>query len=624
MRVTQMKIENFRGIKSATLNFDGHTLIIGGNNVGKSTICEALDLVLGPDRLSRTSPVEEFDFFNAKYLAEDGTTPIPLRIDAVLTDLTGDIQSLCASNLEFWEKNEKRLLAEGEVKATDNASVELCLRLTTIAHYDPEEDQFVARTIYTGTEGESEEEPKSIPNRVKRSIGFLYLRTLRTGSRALSLERGTLLDIILRMKELRTGLWERIRKRLLELAPPIDEDATELAPILDEIEARLGEYITTAGVDRSTRLFVSQLTREHLRKTIAFFLSMCQGETPIPFQNAGTGTLNTLVLALLTFIAEIKKDNVIFAMEEPEIALPPHTQRRIANYLLTQTTQCFVTSHSPYVIERFEPKEIMRLSRNDSGVLTGKNVNLPAGMKPKTYRSQMRRAIAEAILGQGVIVGEGITEQLSLETAATKMAEANSELFEFDLAGITIINTEGDGNLSAMGNFFKELDIPAFAYFDKKNRTEAQLSEIQSSFTLAKEIGYKGAEALLAAEVPIGQQWKYLEVVRSEDAEGNYGIPSEKPTDDRIRELTVSTLKGLKGTGAAADLISSCSVDELPPTIMEFLKAVYEQFPRPKRREKAPADKQPAATGGAPVATEETQAEETIAQSVANISESQI
>ena len=28
--------------------------------------------------------------------------------------------------------------------------------------------------------------------RVKRPIGFLYLRTIRTGSRALSLERGTL------------------------------------------------------------------------------------------------------------------------------------------------------------------------------------------------------------------------------------------------------------------------------------------------------------------------------------------------------------------------------------------------------------------------------------------------
>lgn len=54
MKVVRLCISNFRGIKSATLLFDGHTLLVGSNNVGKSSICEALDLVLGPDRLNRT------------------------------------------------------------------------------------------------------------------------------------------------------------------------------------------------------------------------------------------------------------------------------------------------------------------------------------------------------------------------------------------------------------------------------------------------------------------------------------------------------------------------------------------------------------------------------------------
>ena len=38
MRVSQLKIENFRGVKNADLDFDGHPLLIGRNNVGKSTI----------------------------------------------------------------------------------------------------------------------------------------------------------------------------------------------------------------------------------------------------------------------------------------------------------------------------------------------------------------------------------------------------------------------------------------------------------------------------------------------------------------------------------------------------------------------------------------------------------
>ena len=50
MKVVRLKIENFRSIKSAELHFDGHALIVGPNNVGKSTICEALDLVLVGER----------------------------------------------------------------------------------------------------------------------------------------------------------------------------------------------------------------------------------------------------------------------------------------------------------------------------------------------------------------------------------------------------------------------------------------------------------------------------------------------------------------------------------------------------------------------------------------------
>ena len=59
MQVSRLTLENFRGSKSAELEFDGHTLLIGGNNVGKSTICEALELALGPDRQRRFPVVEE-------------------------------------------------------------------------------------------------------------------------------------------------------------------------------------------------------------------------------------------------------------------------------------------------------------------------------------------------------------------------------------------------------------------------------------------------------------------------------------------------------------------------------------------------------------------------------------
>lgn len=94
MKIAKLKIENFRCIKNAELYFDNHTLLVGGNNVGKSTICEAIDLVLGTDRLNRFPAIEEYDFYNGRYL-DDTNKPVPLTIEAVLTDISEEVQRRC-------------------------------------------------------------------------------------------------------------------------------------------------------------------------------------------------------------------------------------------------------------------------------------------------------------------------------------------------------------------------------------------------------------------------------------------------------------------------------------------------------------------------------------------------
>jgi hypothetical protein len=51
---------------TARKSFDDHTVLVAQDNVGKSTVFEALELGLGP----RPSGVEEFDFYNALCLDE--------------------------------------------------------------------------------------------------------------------------------------------------------------------------------------------------------------------------------------------------------------------------------------------------------------------------------------------------------------------------------------------------------------------------------------------------------------------------------------------------------------------------------------------------------------------------
>ena len=78
MRVSLLEIKGFRGIRTGKVQFRDHTVLIGPNNSGKTTIVEALALVLGRDRLIRN--LTEHDFF--------GSAPEPtdrIKITATVT-----------------------------------------------------------------------------------------------------------------------------------------------------------------------------------------------------------------------------------------------------------------------------------------------------------------------------------------------------------------------------------------------------------------------------------------------------------------------------------------------------------------------------------------------------------
>jgi len=203
MKISKLQITHFRGIQEATLFFKDHTLLVGKNNIGKSTICEALDLVLGPDRLNRMDAIDEYDFYNGDYYYEEGEAPKQIHIEVILTDISIEMQGVFRNHMEFWHQKRQEILDQGEIEATDEEFVEMCLRLQFIGQYDRDEDEFSAKTYFSHSPDEDEGEFREVPKRRKREIGFLYLRALRTGRRALSLERGTLLDILLRIGEIR-------------------------------------------------------------------------------------------------------------------------------------------------------------------------------------------------------------------------------------------------------------------------------------------------------------------------------------------------------------------------------------------------------------------------------------
>ena len=111
------------------------------------------------------------------------------------------------------------------------------------------------------------------------------------------MERGSLLDVILKTYEVRTRMWEGLLGRLRGLDVVGEEDA-EFGRILTAIRDAMREIVPGEWAD-APHLRVSELTREDLRRVLKSFLATGVPGYAAPFQHQGSGTINALVLAML-------------------------------------------------------------------------------------------------------------------------------------------------------------------------------------------------------------------------------------------------------------------------------------------------------------------------------------
>ena len=310
MKIYAVSIENFRGISSTKLVLPDHAVLIGDNNTGKSSVLEAIDLALGPDRLSRRPPVDEHDFFEGKYLpvataAEAGAVsdeaeeaPVAeapkITVEVTIIGLSEEQEARFGGYIEWLNVKTGDFFTEANPAGVDAANIKATLRVTFIGAYDSDEDDFVGNTFYSRSLTEVDK-PEPFSKKDKQHCGFLFLRSLRTGSRALSLEHGSLLDIILRLKEIRPQMWEGTIGTLAAFDVASDP-AIGISGVLDSIDKSLKKYVPREwGV--KPHLKVSNLTREHLRKVVTAFIATGDGDHAAPFYRQGTGTINMLVLA---------------------------------------------------------------------------------------------------------------------------------------------------------------------------------------------------------------------------------------------------------------------------------------------------------------------------------------
>ncbi|MGE5526551.1 MAG: ATP-dependent nuclease [Rhodospirillaceae bacterium] len=402
-----LTIENFRGVRSGTIHFRDHTVLIGPNNSSKTTIVEALALVLGRDRLVRT--LTEHDFFGSDPEAQD-------RIKIVAT-ITGFQPEDFRAHPDWFD--DRRGVpcwfdAEtGEVlpeKTHDRQR--LACEIIFAARFDRE--TLEAETVrYFGDGGDvdafADESYVSVPSKLIREIGFFLVPANRSWDRMLSFNSELFRRVIRSAGGLPAEAILNERNRLRRPQPGLEDDA-RLHPIVAEVNEEM-----EALLGRATPLRLRLTPTDSAGVLEAVMPHFQSGERPpVPAKREGSGLVSLQSLFLLLHFGQKRiqdGESFVMALEEPELHLPPAVQRRVLSRLQALSTQTIVTTHSPLIAAYCEATSLLSV-RNDDGVLSARPM-LAHPLRQDAINVvrklfQINRVeVASAMMSEFVLVPEG-------------------------------------------------------------------------------------------------------------------------------------------------------------------------------------------------------------------------
>jgi hypothetical protein len=366
MQLVNLRIENFRGIKSGHVRFAPHTVLIGANNSGKTTIIEALALLFGRDRMIRS--LTEHDFF--------GSNPGPtdrIRLIATVAGFEGDD----VAEHPAWF-NDSRGVPKWWSASSDELSPirpdqtwSLACQIGFSARFDrPSLEVETARYFHdddTLQDPFADDVVSHVPAKLIRDIGFFLVPANRTWDKMVSFSS----ELFRRVVALGDGqpadsvLSERDRVR----APPHPLEADpNLRPIIAELDRELESFFLAKP---KLNLRVTATDSESLLEAVVPHYSE-RGDAPtLPAKRHGSGLISLQQLLLLLQFGRRRAEageGFWMAMEEPELHVPPQLQGRLVHRVQALSTQTFVSTHSPVVAALHRPQSVVVL-RNERGLL---------------------------------------------------------------------------------------------------------------------------------------------------------------------------------------------------------------------------------------------------------------
>jgi ABC-type arginine transport system ATPase subunit len=502
MLIRQFTISRFRGIKSMVFCPGQRNVLLGPNNASKSTLLEALDLVLHPGLGRPRSAPEELDYY-----ARDPTQGF--EIEVVLGDLGTVFTAEVHEHLEGWDPQKQTVVAD-----PDTAGAESIVRVRVVGSPDFDVAHEFAKP---------ESAAARFGPRLRRQVGWMFDGRSRDPAWQMMFHRGGVLDRLFADDDL-TGALDQMRGALRGGAAAFTDDPTVNATLTEigaDVDAlHLGTESGLPGFE------LGGVSERELLQTLRLALPVLP-DILIPLRRQGRGVQRlVLVASLLRLAADEHEAAPIAAFEEPEEALEPLRQAQIARMIADvaeQGGQVFVVTHSVDIARSFAVEDIHLVTDEPRGTILSLRDKLSAPAK-QAYERRLDGTVVLGLFARMPVLVEGPGDRALLSVFWDALAK-DKAVQQRHAHAMDFINCEGASQQPGMARVLCEAgkrvvawvegDVPDQLAQLRANRhcaalvihpTESARHNLEALLSATCELDVLGAGMRLIAEVR-GYDW---------------------------------------------------------------------------------------------------------------------
>ncbi|MCU9614349.1 AAA family ATPase [Caldibacillus lycopersici] len=427
MRLIKTSINNFRSIHNCTVQNGKISALVGENNSGKSAILRALNAFFNYEE-------EEINFINGLHQYSN--------------------QSLVRIELTFEDIPEKDYYTD----IINNN--ELIIRMT----YSFKTKK---RTLHYKKNGQYVLLNEDFISQLKEDITYVLIPPNRD-QKAVIWGENALISIVLQ------EFLKKSTSRRDTLTPRVKEVAKNLERVgLSKVEAAVERFYSLNKNFKFRLNFDKQIDYSLLLNDIT--LEIEEKGLRYNITESGSGIQSLTIISLYRFLAEIRHNNIILGIEEPEINLHPQAQREFIKSIKDNHSgssievQIIFTTHSAVIVDQLEHNEIILFRKTEDSQRGFKTVGYQIpfdfwerhNLEEFKYYQFYRYRNSEFFFAKFIVVVESKND-----AEVVKLLLKQKDI-DTDLYGVSILNLEGIKNLSYPFYLLKYLNIPKLIIVDK-------------------------------------------------------------------------------------------------------------------------------------------------------------